>query len=237
MHILLDFIIGALSDAQLTRARIGPFHNSLFLAIFGHFTCFSDSVNLLIQPEAGIAQLVSAIRTAKKRALRSLFSVSTAAEIEAALKAAVARGVSVSALIAYTNRGGEIGLRKLEMRLLEVGVTVSRTANDLLRYHDKLMIIDRRVLYVMSFNSPTLISTTAAALVSSPEMSGCVQEAVKLFEADAARQPYTPKLDSFVVSPDNARKVLAAFLRKATKDTHLSPADLRSEMLRVLRIG
>ena len=38
------------------------------------------------------------------------------------------------------------------MRLLEVGVAVSRTADDLMRYHDKLMIIDRGLLYVLSFN-------------------------------------------------------------------------------------
>jgi len=58
------------------------------------------------------------------------------------LKAAVARGVSVNALIAYANRGGEKNLRKLEMRLLESGVTVSRSSNDLSRYHDKLLLID-----------------------------------------------------------------------------------------------
>ena len=37
----------------------------------------------------------------------------------------------MSALIAYTNHGGEKGLRKLEMRLLEAGVTEA----DLARLH------------------------------------------------------------------------------------------------------
>ena len=37
-------------------------------------------------------------------------------EIEKALVNAVARGVTVRALIAYTNRGGEKSLRALEMR-------------------------------------------------------------------------------------------------------------------------
>ena len=73
-------------------------------------------------------------------------------EIEKALAAAVSRGVHVHALIAYTNRGGEVHLRELEMRLLAAGVTVSRTDNDLVRYHGKMMIIDRRVLFVLAFN-------------------------------------------------------------------------------------
>ena len=69
---------------------------------------------------------------------------------------AVSRGVSVHALIAYTNRGGEKNLRALEMRLLEAGITVSRTADDLVRYHGKMMIIDGRELYLMAFNLTNL---------------------------------------------------------------------------------
>ena len=38
------------------------------------------------------------------------------------------------------------------MRLLAAGVTVSRTDDDLVRYHGKLMIIDRRVLFLLAFN-------------------------------------------------------------------------------------
>jgi len=48
--------------------------------------------------------------------------------------------VNVSALIAYANHGGEKNLRKhrkLEMRLLDAGVTVSRTDDDLVRYHTR----------------------------------------------------------------------------------------------------
>ena len=43
-------------------------------------------------------------------------------------------------------------------------------------------------------------------------------EAVKLFEADTKRQPYEPGLATFVVSPLNARKQLAAFLKGAKKE-------------------
>jgi len=108
-------------------------------------------MKLLIQPENGIAPLVAAIKKAKKSVHIVIFRFDRA-ELEAGLKAAAKRGVSVSALIAYANHGGEKSLRKLEMRLLEAGVTVSRTADDLVRYHDKLLIIDRRLLYVLSFN-------------------------------------------------------------------------------------
>ena len=191
-------------------------------------------MTLLIQPDDGIAPLLAGIRSAKKSIEIAIFRFDRA-EIEAGLKAAVARGVSVSALIAYTNRGGEINLRKLEMRLLEVGVAVSRTANDLVRYHDKLMIIDRRVLYVLSFNFTHLDIDHSRGFGIVTRKVRFVHEAVKLFEADTSRQPYTPTLDGFVVSPANARRLLVAFIRKAKKQLLIyDPLISDSEMLRVL---
>ena len=40
---------------------------------------------------------------------------------------------------------------------------------------------------------------------------------MKLFEADFERQPYVPGYDRFVVSPENARERLAAFIKGARK--------------------
>jgi phosphatidylserine/phosphatidylglycerophosphate/cardiolipin synthase-like enzyme len=191
-------------------------------------------MKLLIQPDDGIAALLSGIRSARKSIEIVIFRFDRS-EIEAGLKAAVGRGVSVSALIAYTNRGGEINLRKLEMRLLEVGVAVSRTASDLVRYHDKLMIIDRRLLYVLSFNFTHLDIDHSRGFGVVTSKVKFVHEAVKLFEADSARQPYTPALDSFVVSPANARNVLSGFIHKAGKQLLIyDPLIADAEILRVL---
>src|SRR5688572_20541137 len=76
--------------------------------------------------------------------------------VEKALVAAVQRGVAVRALIAHTNSGGEQRLRQLEDRLLAAGVTVSRTGDDLVRYHAKLLIVDRTALHVYGFNCTAL---------------------------------------------------------------------------------
>ena len=98
-------------------------------------------MQLIIQPDAGLTPLLTAIRGAKKTIDLVIFRFNRT-ELERALAAAVARGVVVRALIAHTNQGGEKALRKLEMRLLEAGVTVARTADDLPRYHGKKTIID-----------------------------------------------------------------------------------------------
>ncbi len=140
------------------------------------------------------------------------------AELEAALKAAVGRGISVSALIAYANRGGEKSLRKLEMRLLAAGIAVSRTADDLARYHDKMLIIDRRVLYALSFNFTHLDIDHSRGFGIVTKKASLVQEALKLFEADVARKPYEAGVENFVVSPINARKALASLIDRAKKE-------------------
>src|SRR6202023_1933797 len=110
-------------------------------------------------------------------------------EIEKALATAVSRGVFVHALIAYTNRGGEKNLRELELRLLAAGVTVARTADDLVRYHGKMMIVDRRELYLLAFNFTFLDIEHSRSFGLITTNRKVVHEAVKLFEADTKRQP------------------------------------------------
>src|ERR1700680_583615 len=175
-----------------------------------------DPLKVLVQPGDSVGPLVQGINSAKSRVEIAIFRFDQS-EIERALANAVARGVFVHALIAYTNRGGERNLRRLEMRLLAAGVPVARTADDLVRYHGKYMIVDRKELYLLAFNFTHLDidhSRSFGLIVRNPKI---VQEAVKLFEADTKRQPYTPGYPAFVVSPVNARKQLSALIRAAKK--------------------
>lgn len=173
-------------------------------------------MKLLVQPNDGIAPLLAAVKSAKKSVDILIFRMDWK-ELEAALKAAVGRGVAVRALIAHTNQGGAQSLRSLEMRFLEAGVAVMRTADDLVRYHGKMMIIDLRTLYLLSFNFVHMDIDHSRGFGIVTKSVKVVQEAVKLFEADTTRQAYTPGLSSFIVSPANARKQLSAFIKKARK--------------------
>jgi cardiolipin synthase A/B len=98
---------------------------------------------LITQPQAGTAPLLSAVRRAKRTIDIVIFRFNSK-DMEKELEAAVARGITVRALIAHTNTGGEGRLRKLEQRMPGYGVTVDRTADDIVRYHGKLMVIDQR---------------------------------------------------------------------------------------------
>lgn len=173
-------------------------------------------MKLLSQPDEGSSQLLKILGEAKKSIEIVIFRFDRR-DLENALKDAMSRGVFVHALIAHTNRGGEAHLRKLEMRLLEAGGTVARTADDLLRYHYKMIIIDRRVLCLLAFNFTYLDMEHSRSFGVITQNWRLVQEAVRLFEADTRRQPYTPGYSSFLVSPVNARKELSLFIHGARK--------------------
>ena len=171
-------------------------------------------MRLIVQPEEGIKPLMEAINSARESIQIAIFRFDYR-EIAAALKTAVARGVAVNALIAHTNRKGARQLRNLEMHLLADGITVTRTATDLLRYHYKLMIIDRRVLYLLAFNYTHQNIDRCRSFGIITRRPPYVEEALHLFEADATRQPYVPRQDSLVISPLNARAKLATFIEGA----------------------
>lgn len=193
------------------------------------------AMKLLVQPGDGIAPLLQGIRKAKSRVEIAIFRFDRS-EIEKALADAVSRGVFVHALIAYTNRGGERNLRKLEMRLLASGVTVARTADDLVRYHGKYMIVDRKELYLLAFNFTHLDIDHSRSVGLITNQRKYVEEAIKLFEADAKRQSYTPSLPAFVVSPVNARHQLSEFIKSAKKELLIYDPEISDpSMLRLLQ--
>jgi len=119
---------------------------------------------------------------------------------------------------------------------LKTGASVRRTDDDLRRYHKKIMIVDRATLYVLGFNYTALDVNKSRSFGVVTKRHGLVQEAIKLFEADSLRRPYTAGPKAFVVSPVNARARLAAFLRGARKQLLVyDPKLTDATMIRILQ--
>jgi len=191
-------------------------------------------MTLTIQPEAGIAPVLKAIRKARKSVDIVIFRLDIK-EVVDALAAAVARGLAVRALVAHTNRGGEKTLRKLEMRMLETGVTVSRSSEEVVRYHGKMMIIDGRVLHVHGFNCTKLDVDKSRSFGIATTRRKLVQDAIKLFQRDCDRQPYTSSCEHLVVSPETSRARLAAFIQGAKRQLLIYDPDASDpRMLKLL---
>ena len=187
-------------------------------------------MKLIVQPADGAAPLLKAIKQAKKSIEIVIFRFDQA-EIERALEDAAERGVFVHALIAFTNRGGERNLRKLEMRFLEKGITVARTADDLVRYHGKMMLVDGRELYVLTYNFTHLDMERSRSFGIVTRNRELVKEASRLFECDTKRQNYTAACDNLIVSPANARARLQDFIKRAKRDLLIYDLDIADKSI------
>jgi cardiolipin synthase len=174
-------------------------------------------MDLIIEPRDGLTPLVAAIKKATKQIDITIFRFDLK-ELQRALQSAVTRGVKVHALIAHTSGGGQKRLRRLELEMLNAGVTVSRTDDDLLRYHYKMLLIDNDTLYTQAFNYTRLDIEKSRTMAVATKNKAIVSEAMKLFEADSTRQPYTANHDNFLVSPENARTRLSQFIKGAKKE-------------------
>jgi phosphatidylserine/phosphatidylglycerophosphate/cardiolipin synthase-like enzyme len=192
-------------------------------------------VELIVQPDEGIGPTLGAMASARKTLDLMIFRFDLK-KVEEAAEAAVARGVAVRALIAHTNSGEEKRLRQLELRMLERGVMVARTGAELVRYHGKMLIVDRDTLHVYGFNYTSLdLKSRSFGIVTRERRT--VQEALALFEADVQRKEYEPGLDGLVVSPENAREQLATFIKRARKSLAIYDPKLSdTQMIRLLSL-
>jgi cardiolipin synthase A/B len=191
-------------------------------------------MKLITQPDEGLRPLLAAVKRARRRLAIVIFRFDLD-ELEDALAAAVKRGVEVVALIANTNKGGAQSLRKLEQRMLKKGVTVNRTDDDMVRYHGKLLIVDRRQAYVLGFNyTEQDIGSRSFGVVT--RSTRVVKELLRLFDSDACRTDFTPRVRDLVISPENARSRLCAFVRKAHVSLDIyDPQASDDEMLALLQ--
>jgi phosphatidylserine/phosphatidylglycerophosphate/cardiolipin synthase-like enzyme len=191
-------------------------------------------MQVIIQPRDGIEPFLKGIRQAKESVEVILYRLDRL-EIEQELVEAIARGVRVHALITYTNKEDLKEIKKLEKRLAERGVTVTRTAEDLVRYHSKMMIVDRRELYLLTFNFTFLDihhSRSFGVITDRPHL---VSEAVQLFEADVERQAHRVEAAHFVISPINSRRKLTEFIIGAEKQLLIYDGKLTDpQMVRLL---
>ncbi|MDQ2670271.1 MAG: phospholipase D-like domain-containing protein [Gemmatimonadota bacterium] len=187
-------------------------------------------MRLLVQPDQGVDPVLEAIAAARAQVDMYIFRLAHA-KIQRAIAEAVERGVVVRTLIAHTANNAEDALRKLELCLLDLGATVSRTDEDLVRYHGKMMIVDSRELYVLGYNFTRRDIDRSRSLGIATDRPDFVQEAIRLFEADFNRKIYTPGLPDFVVSPLNSRSSLLALITSAERELLIYDARLSDNMM------
>jgi phosphatidylserine/phosphatidylglycerophosphate/cardiolipin synthase-like enzyme len=198
-------------------------------------------IKAIVQPRDGIGLLIDAMSGAKKSIETTIYRADRL-EIEQALIEAVARGLDVHILTTRTNREDEKNLMRLESRLAKFGVRVSLTPEDLVRYHNKMLIIDRRTLYLLTFNFTFLDIHHSRGLGIITDEPAAVQDAIGIFELDSMQTESPPVLERLIVSPFNARTSITDFIQGAERqlliyDGRLNDARIIRVLERKARLG
>ena len=185
---------------------------------------------LLVQPDDGPAPLLQALDSAKRTLDLYVFRLDDR-RVSDALERAVRRKVAVRALVAHTRRGGAFALRKLESRLRKIGVNVSRSDNDLQRYHGKMAIVDDRRLLVLGYNFTRRDMEHSRSFGLILEDKRVIAQAREMYEADFKRRAWVPDRGALVISPFNSRSVLARMIQQARRQILIYDKRLSDELM------
>jgi phosphatidylserine/phosphatidylglycerophosphate/cardiolipin synthase-like enzyme len=190
---------------------------------------------LLVQPDDGAVPLLRAIDSARRTLDLYVFRLDDKRVAEA-LRRAARRGVAVRALVAHARRGGQAGQRKLEARLRRMRIAVSRSDDDLQRYHGKMAIVDNRRLLVLGYNFTRRDMEHSRSFGLVLDDRRAVAEAGRMYQADFEHRAYVPEHGKLVVSPFNSRTVLARIIQQARRQLLIYDKRLSDDlMLRLIQ--
>lgn len=174
------------------------------------------NVSLFIEPDDGRQPLLDVINSAQKEILLEAYLLSDP-DVELYLIEAEKRGVQVQVILEQHPFGGSNLNQKAKPLLEEAGVEV-RFGNPIFPFtHEKTIIVDGRIVCILNMN------LTKTAFYKNREYNSCdenaedVSEAKNIFLADWDKKEYSSKAINLIVSPDNSRGKLTAFIKGATK--------------------
>ena len=183
--------------------------------------------SLFIEPEAGTQPVVAALRQAESSILMKMYLM-TEREVIAALKDAVARGVSVRVMLEEDPYG--FGNNEAVFADLQAAGVQVKWDNPTFRLtHEKSIVVDERLALIMTLNQ------THSAFTSNREYGiidtnpDHVAEIVEFFNADWERRAPTIGDPDLAWSPVNAREKILALIDGAAESLDLEQLEMQDE--------
>ncbi len=184
-------------------------------------------VTVFVEPEAGTQPVVSALRQAQSSILMKMYLM-TEREVIAALKDAVARGVSVRVMLEKDPYG--YGDNEAVFADLQAAGVQVKWANPTFRLtHEKSIVVDGQVALVMTLNQTHSAFTRNREFGVITSDPADVAEIAAVFEADWERRAPVLSNPRLVWSPDNSRERILALLDGATESLDLEQLEMQDE--------
>lgn len=167
---------------------------------------------LFVEPDDGVTPLVNGLNSAKTN-IDMVMYLLTDRSVISALTSAQQRGVAVRVMLEQHPYGGGSGNGAVFTQLQKAGVQVKWSNPVFSLTHEKSVVLDNRVAFIMTLNS------TASAFSKNREYGVMtfqpteVQEVEAGFNADWNRTAFKPPLNSPLIwSNNNSRQKILAFI-------------------------
>jgi len=170
--------------------------------------------SLLIQPDEGVAPILSALQGARQRLVCKMFNFNQPELVEAVV-AAHQRGVEVRIMLNPARSDGTRANDETFERFALAGVPVRWTNPRYTVSHEKTLIVDDRA-FVCTFNFAPKYFTKTRGFALVTTRTAEIAEVLECFEADWNRTPFVPR-DLLVSGDGNSRRKLVEFLASAQR--------------------
>jgi len=176
----------------------------------------ANEYTLYIEPTAGKQPILDALHSAKHDVRIVVYNL-TDEDVMNAMKALVKKGVTVRLMIEDNPYGGSSRNIDVGNEMMAAGVKVKWSPKYVRYLHEKAIVVDGKVAYIMTGNLTTSMMTANREYILRTTNQAVVNEITRVFEGDWARKPVDLHNSVLVWSPDNARPRLLAFFRGAKK--------------------
>ncbi len=173
------------------------------------------SRSLVVLPDDSARPMLDAINHASRSLRIKMFVFSDPAILQAVI-AAHKRGVDVRVMLNPARRSGESENAESRKLLMSAGVNVLDSNPQFDLTHEKSMVVDEEIAFVMSFNwePRNLTETRDYAVVTSAHHE--VAEIMECFDADWTRKPFIPGDHSHLIwCVGNGRQRIGQFIDEA----------------------
>ncbi len=189
------------------------------------------SRSLIVLPDDTAQALLDALAQAQ-RSIRIKMFIFTDPALLDAVKAARARGVDVRVMLNPARRSGEAENEVSRAALVAAGVTVADSHPTFEITHEKSMVVDDEVAYVMSLNWENENVTRARDYAVVTRHRHEVNEIIACFDSDWNRQPFDPGEDSHLIWCNlNGRNRIARFIDSAEHSLFLENERYQDEVI------
>ncbi len=180
----------------------------------------ATDVTLWIQPHAGKAPILDALDSAQDNVRMAFYSM-TDPDIIQKIKDTVARGVTVRLMLENNPYGGGSTNIDVGLDLQAAGVQLKWAPRSYRYLHEKAIVIDDRVAYIMTQNMTSSGFTASREYIVRTDDPRFAKEISAVFDADWNREPIDLSDALLVWAPDNSRERFAQMFNSAKESIWL----------------